>query len=351
MALDWTDRVDFQDVILADDVNTLAHAIQDVEEQAESLSEITNELEEGVDNEETKRKSLEFYGDSSIEPSDIFTFSVVSGFGEYAIVTGIRQGATIPSFEPIVIPYEYDDNGTVYPVDTIGEMAFKNQEDIRQVILPKTVKNIESRAFEGCTGMIDINLSNVEDIGTFAFKDCTGLTLLSFSEGINAIGGLSIGICYGCEGLNEIKLPRSVSSIQDTAFAECNRLEVVYYAGSQTEWSHIRVGTDNTSLLNATIYYDCTDGSGGDLTNYYTKTETDTLLSGKTSSSDVAASIESAISTHDSSSEAHADIRQDLSGKANVSEILLTDKSDNKTYLMTWRVENGYPVLAFTERS
>ena len=70
---------------------------------------------------------------------------------------------------------------------------------IKHIILPNTVKNIYSGAFENCKLLENIELGNsLEEIGIEAFK--------------------------GCSKLPAITLPESVKSIGDGAFADCSKL-------------------------------------------------------------------------------------------------------------------------------
>lgn len=312
MSLDWIDRVDGQADVLAADVNTLAHAIQAVEEISENLSEITNDLEEdmgetqaGLTSEETKRKRLEYYGDSNIEPSDWFDIQVEAGFGgSYGKVVGVKQGVT-PPFGQQVIPYELVENGVTYPVEVIAENAFKDNTDISVVVLPKTITLIDDSAFMG-SSLGGINLENVTEIEESAFKNVSGLFECKLPSNLNVFGGVIYRSMFeNCTYLHTIHIPKHIESIQANAFAGCSNLGTVYFEGTKEQWDAISISAGNDVLENATIYYKYSDGSGGDLTNYYTKTETDTLLSAKASSGDVAASI----LAHNTSSLAHKDIR------------------------------------------
>ena len=56
--------------------------------------------------------------------------------------------------------------------------------------------------------------------------------------------------------LTEITIPEEVTTIGDNAFAGCTSLTTVYYGGeSETDWSSISIGTNNTYLTNAQKYY------------------------------------------------------------------------------------------------
>jgi hypothetical protein len=46
-----------------------------------------------------------------------------------------------------------------------------------------------------------------------------------------------------------------VTMIGNEAFAECGNLTTVYYTGTAETWSKISIGSDNTDLTSATVYY------------------------------------------------------------------------------------------------
>jgi hypothetical protein len=46
-----------------------------------------------------------------------------------------------------------------------------------------------------------------------------------------------------------------VTSIGEAAFDECPNLQKIYYAGSESDWNNIEIGSDNECLKNVTIYY------------------------------------------------------------------------------------------------
>ena len=48
---------------------------------------------------------------------------------------------------------------------------------LQTVILPESVIRIDDNAFNSCTKLSSINLSNIEEIGNNAFYSCTGLPL------------------------------------------------------------------------------------------------------------------------------------------------------------------------------
>ena len=71
-------------------------------------------------------------------------------------------------------------------------------------IIPESVREIESFAFRGCTGLDSIEIpDNVTAIKTHAFEDCTGLTSIEFPDNVTVIGHDAFS---GCTGIKQVIL-------------------------------------------------------------------------------------------------------------------------------------------------
>lgn len=90
-------------------------------------------------------------------------------------------------------------------VTTIPEACFAGTE-IREVILPKTVKTVEWQAFAGCENLERVILN----------------------EGLETVGDLAF---YGAGKLKEIVIPSTVTAIKETSFSNCTALDKVKFAG------------------------------------------------------------------------------------------------------------------------
>ena len=100
-------------------------------------------------------------------------------------------------------------------------------------IIPNTVTKIGDYAFDGRTGLTDIDIPNsVTAIGFSAFADCTGLTSIDIPNSVTAIGN---SVFYRCTGLTSIVIPNSVTSIGLEAFCSCTGLTSIVIPNSVTE--------------------------------------------------------------------------------------------------------------------
>lgn len=65
--------------------------------------------------------------------------------------------------------------------------------DITQVSLPKHVTRIYDSAFHECRNLSQVDLSQVQVIGTSAFADCDNLTVVKFPATLKHIAGWAFG--------------------------------------------------------------------------------------------------------------------------------------------------------------
>lgn len=58
-----------------------------------------------------------------------------------------------------------------------------------------------------------------------------------------------------CDILTSITIPKSIIHIDDAVFWGCYNLKDIYYAGSEEDWSEIKMGWGNTISPATTIHY------------------------------------------------------------------------------------------------
>ena len=166
-----------------------------------------------------------------------------------ATITGYSGNATA-----LYIPDEIDGHEVV----AIGDRAFQNRTDLRTVMIPDSVTEIEAYSFNNCTNLSNVTLSkSLKYMGGRAFGSCekitqieipksldncgnsgyasyhgpfgacSGLKKITFEEGTTEI---SSGLFRGCTGLEEISIPASVIKIERYTFADCTNLKNVYFS-------------------------------------------------------------------------------------------------------------------------
>ena len=177
------------------------------------------------------------------------------------------------------------------PVKAICDMAFKDNKNIIEVILPDTMVKIGYESFSGCEKLenVELNLGlytisdnafygstaikeiaipeSVEEIGSFAFSDCTALEKVTIPSTVSNIGGGAFLYTKWLDGLTDefvvvgdgvlvsyngekvdvtipdgvkqvsgfcneftvvtVKFPESVESIGNMGFAYCNSIKEI----------------------------------------------------------------------------------------------------------------------------
>lgn len=108
---------------------------------------------------------------------------------------------------------------------TIGQCAFKNCDDLTEIIIPEGVTEISTGAFERNTNLTKVTLpSTLTTIGGEAFFDCDSLESIDIPDNVTSIGGNAF---YSCNKLKGIEIPEGVSKIGNSTFYGCTALEKV----------------------------------------------------------------------------------------------------------------------------
>ena len=99
---------------------------------------------------------------------------------------------------------------------------YLNGEEIKDLIIPNSVRSIGDYAFVNCSGLTSVTIPNsVTEIGEGVFYGCSGLTSLTIPNSVTSIGGSAFAYC---SGLTSLTIPNSVTSIGGSAFAYCSGL-------------------------------------------------------------------------------------------------------------------------------
>ena len=124
---------------------------------------------------------------------------------------------------------------------------------------------IEDNAFRSCWSLTSVTIpDSVKSIGYSAFENCSSLLSVTVGNSVTSIAGYAF---YQCSSLTSVMMGKSVTSIGDSAFDYCDQLTDVYYAGSESDWYKISIGSWNGSLLNATIHFNSVSGDDDSITS------------------------------------------------------------------------------------
>ena len=155
-------------------------------------------------------------------------------------------------------------------VKSISQGAFANQWKVKKFIIPESVKDIESNAFENCISLTEIEFKKnglITSIGSNVFTGCKKLTKVTFPEGLKTIGSTVFGNgssnCY----VQEVYIPDSVTKIGASAFQNATTLtkvtgmkNVVSIGDSafyKTSITSIDLGEGNCTSIGNSAFYEC----------------------------------------------------------------------------------------------
>lgn len=137
-------------------------------------------------------------------------------------------------------------------ITTINEYAFMNCKSIKSITIHNSLKSIDSSAFYGCDNLSSVYITDLESwlsiissnnpfynyhlyfngeevknlvipnsvktIVNGAFNGCTSITSLSIANSVTSIGSAAFS---GCSALASVTIPNSVTSIGANAFHNC----------------------------------------------------------------------------------------------------------------------------------
>ena len=178
-------------------------------------------------------------------------------------------------------------------VTDIGMEAFRSCSNLDRIVLPKSLKNIDSMSFYMCDNLSKVYYNGSKEdwnkisIGSyndqlyhatiffpeslennFLFHEVNGeITIVGVIEDqenvivpsvINGKPVVRIGekAFNECVNLQRILIPKSITSIENSAFYNCNRIKRVFYEGTKEEWENILIGEkENSCLTGKSKYY------------------------------------------------------------------------------------------------
>lgn len=103
-------------------------------------------------------------------------------------------------------------------VKRIGKSAFRNCNQLTEIVLPEGLEVIGDTAFYGCTQLKQISLpKSVSQIGAYAYKGCP----LQGTLDLMNIKDIGEGAFEGCTGLTSVVLPENLLRIEASLFQGC----------------------------------------------------------------------------------------------------------------------------------
>lgn len=115
-----------------------------------------------------------------------------------------------------------------YLITLIDDNSFKNNIDIKSIIVPKTIITIGQSSFFGSSiNSISIS-SSVIKIDQYSFSQCKNLKSINFSinSQLQSIGRLA----FSESSISSIKIPSKVTQIDEGAFFKCKSLKTIEFS-------------------------------------------------------------------------------------------------------------------------
>ncbi|MFQ9516582.1 MAG: leucine-rich repeat protein [Eubacterium sp.] len=180
---------------------------------------------------------------SSDEKVAVVTNGTVTGVGKgKAVITaeieGLKDKCTVyvtnykmnGDFElqgNTITAYYGDASKVILPQEAgqIGNNAFKDHTEIREIDFGSTLNEIGAYAFYGCTGISEVVIpDNVTEIGRNAFAYCDSLENIVIGKGVTKIPHFAF---FKDTNLKTVAIPATVTEIDNDAFSKSDNV-VIY---------------------------------------------------------------------------------------------------------------------------
>lgn len=107
------------------------------------------------------------------------------------------------------------------PLKRIDDYIFSGQE-LKEVVLPNTIKELGAGAFQNCYSLTSINLpKKINKIDENCFFCCKSLLSITIPKKVKKISKCAF---WYCESLRSVYVPNGVEKIEERAFDECESL-------------------------------------------------------------------------------------------------------------------------------
>ena len=137
-------------------------------------------------------------------------------------------------------------------IKTIGDYAFHDCRNLKNVTIPQSVTSIGKHAFDGCHSLDSLAINGaIESMGKQAFDGCISLKTLKLGENIKTIGNYAF---RNCISLTNVTIPEKVTTIGLGTFSYCKQLEYIMLPAGLTSFQDSLKGCP-AGNPNGAIYY------------------------------------------------------------------------------------------------
>ena len=168
------------------------------EEQETGREIVADDFTPALDNGAASERGKEYARYAELS-KDQFESAKDSDFEYEEMDGGVKITKYSGEYELLLIPDTIDGKSVV----AIGKEAFAANRWLSAIILPDSVKTIESLAFYGCNNLVYIALGKgIESVGNYAFAICRALYAIDLSDA-DSIG---LGALADCTAINSLTL-------------------------------------------------------------------------------------------------------------------------------------------------
>ena len=123
-------------------------------------------------------------------------------------------------------------------IKKLGNYAFWNFKNLKNIIIPESVTNIGEFAFSGCTALSNLTLpDSITEIAVGAFSNCVSLGKVTLPKKLTSLGNGAFEYCnaeiifpaslkyipiMGDNAVTKVTIPEGVKMIGEEAFAYCS---------------------------------------------------------------------------------------------------------------------------------
>ena len=166
------------------------------------------------------------------------TLELYNGDTEYKVT------AFDDAIETLYIPRVY--NGK--PVTQIGYLAIYNKDNVKNIIIPGSIRLIETQAFSGCDSLESVYMfEGIETISYRAFSSCKKLESAIIPDSVTSLGG---DIYYGCNSLDY-----TVEGVLEYAPARSNPHKILTNVTDDTATAYTI--DDECEFIDGSAFYGC----------------------------------------------------------------------------------------------
>ena len=140
-------------------------------------------------------------------------------------------------------------------VTSIGNEAFSNCRNLKEVQLPDSLTRIGEYALQNCPFEEIVLPDSITTLDSGAFVYCDKLTEIVLPEGISVI---SEQLFYDCPSLTWVTIPAGVTKIELQAFYDCAALVGIRFEGTKAQWNQIEGLASIDRILELQVI--CSDG-------------------------------------------------------------------------------------------